>query len=185
MGLLLVLDLTGGQRLDPLGVVYGLAAAVCLAVFFLMSAKANDGLPSVVMAGGGMLVGALTILVLSLLGIMPFTVEFRDVSLAGGQAHWLVPVLGLVLVSTVAAYITGILAAQNLGSKVASFVGLTEVMFAVAASWLMLGELPGLVQLFGGLLIIGGVALVRIDELRSPRAGATNRSSAVEPVPTL
>lgn len=183
LGLLLVLDLTGDQRLDPLGVVYGLAAAVCLAVFFLMSAKADDGLPPLIMAGGGMLVGALTILVLGLVGVMPFTVEFRDVSLAGGQAHWLVPVLGLVFVSTVAAYVTGILAARNLGSKVASFVGLTEVMFAVAASWLMLGELPGIVQLFGGLLIIGGVALVRIDELRHGRAGVKNSPNAVEPVP--
>lgn len=183
LGLLLVLDLSGDRRLDPLGVVYGLAAAVCLAVFFLMSARADDGLPPVVMAGGGMVVGALTILVLGLLGIMPFTVEFRDVSLAGKEAHWLVPVLGLVSVSTVLAYVTGILAAKNLGSKVASFVGLTEVMFAVIASWLMLGELPGPVQLFGGLLIIGGVVLVRMDGHRSGRTGAANRPNAVEPVP--
>ena len=33
-------------------------------------------------------------------------------------------------------------------------------------AWLLLAELPTVVQLIGGLLILAGVALVRIDELR-------------------
>ncbi|WP_028280123.1 DMT family transporter [Arthrobacter sp. H5] len=183
LGLLLVLDLTGEQRLDPIGVLFGLSAAVCLAVFFLMSAKVDDDLPPLIMAGGGMVVGALTILVLGLLGVMPFTFEFQDVVLAGWQTHWMVPVLGLVLISTVLSYVTGIIAARGLGSKVASFVGLTEVMFAVLASWLMLGELPGPIQLVGGALIVAGVALVRLDELRRPKISAHTQPNAVEPVP--
>lgn len=166
IGLLLVLDLTGDQRLDPVGVLYGLGAAVCLAVFFVMSARSDDDLPPLIMAGSGMMVGALTIGLFGLIGLMPFTVEFRDVTLAGWAVHWIIPVLGLVLVSTVLSYVTGIFAARGLGSKVASFVGLTEVMFAVLASWLILGELPSAVQLLGGLLIVGGVVLVRVDELR-------------------
>ncbi|GAB3552462.1 EamA family transporter [Arthrobacter tumbae] len=186
LGLLLVLDLTGDQRLDPIGVLYGLGAAVCLAVFFVMSAKADDDLPPLIMAGGGMLVGAFTILVLGLIGVMPFAFEFRDVTLAGWQTSWLVPVLMLVLIATVLAYVTGIFAARGLGSKVASFVGLTEVMFAVLASWLILGELPSVIQLLGGALIVGGVILVRIDELRQA-AGSRDpldQANVVEPVPT-
>jgi hypothetical protein len=35
-------------------------------------------------------------------------------------------------------------------------------------AWLFLGQLPTLMQFVGGVLIIAGVALVRIDELRSP-----------------
>ncbi|KRF08970.1 hypothetical protein ASH00_04660 [Arthrobacter sp. Soil782] len=186
LGLLLVLDLTGDQRLDPIGVLYGLGAAVCLAVFFVMSAKADDDLPPLIMAGGGMLVGAFTILVLGLIGVMPFAFEFRDVTLAGWQTHWLVPVLMLVLIATVLAYVTGIFAARGLGSKVASFVGLTEVMFAVLASWLILGELPSVVQLLGGALIIGGVILVRVDELRQApdSRDPLDQANVVEPVPT-
>ncbi|MUK02338.1 EamA family transporter [Vibrio cholerae] len=187
LGLLLVLDLTGDARLDPVGVLFGLAAAVCLAVFFLMSAKVDDSLPPLVMAGGGMLVGALTILVLGLTDIMPFRFVFSDVSLAGATFSWVVPVVVLVLVATVAAYVTGILAAQRLGSKVASFVALTEVMFAVVAAWLILGELPGVIQLFGGLLIVAGVVCVRMDEMRTAdgtsRAAAGAEPNPVEPLP--
>ena len=82
------------------------------------------------------------------------------------------------------------MAARALGSKVASFVSLTEVLFAVIWAWLLLGELPGPIQLLGGLLIVGGVVLVRLDELRTT-AGATaaavpsalDHANDVEPVP--
>ncbi|MHA7209084.1 EamA family transporter [Arthrobacter sp. MDT1-65] len=187
LGLLLVLDLAGDTRLDPVGVLFGLAAAVCLVVFFLMSARVDDSLPPLVMAGGGMVVGALTILLLGVTNIMPFSFVFTDVQLAGRTYSWVVPVAVLVLVATVAAYVTGIVAAQRLGSKVASFVALTEVMFAVLAAWLILGELPVAVQLLGGLLIVVGVVCVRLDELRSApgdeAAAVLDRPSAVEPLP--
>ncbi|WP_298252105.1 DMT family transporter [uncultured Arthrobacter sp.] len=188
LGLLLVLDLTGDTRLDPVGVLFGLAAAVCLMVFFLMSARIDDTLPPLVMAGGGMVVAALTIGLLGLTNLMPIRVVLADVTLAGATYSWLAPVAVLVLVATVAAYVTGILAAQRLGSKVASFVALTEVMFAVLAAWLVLGELPGLMQLFGGVLIVAGVVWVRMDELRTT-AGDTvapeafDQPNPVEPVP--
>jgi drug/metabolite transporter (DMT)-like permease len=45
-------------------------------------------------------------------------------------------------------------------------VGLTEVVFAVLFAWLMLGELPSGLQLVGGALIMVGIALVRIDQMR-------------------
>jgi drug/metabolite transporter (DMT)-like permease len=54
----------------------------------------------------------------------------------------------------------------------ASFVGLTEVLFAVLFAWLFLGQLPTGMQLVGGVLIVAGVALVRVDELRAAEPGA-------------
>lgn len=184
LGLLLVLDLAGQERPDPVGVLYGLGAAACLVVFFLMSARVDDDLPPLVLAGGGMVVAALTILVLGLTDIMPFRVVLSDVSLAGRTYSWVVPVAVLVLVATVAAYVTGILAAQRLGPKVASFVALTEVMFAVLVAWLILGELPAVIQLLGGLLIVGGVVCVRVAELRSTAGDAVPTGpNTVEPVP--
>ena len=184
LGLLLVLDLAGDTRLDPIGVLFGLAAAVCLVVFFLMSAKVHEDLSPLVMAGGGMVVGALTILVLGLTNIMPFRFVLEDVSLGGSTYSWVVPVAVLVLVATVAAYVTGILAAQRLGPKVASFVALTEVMFAVLAAWLILGELPAAIQLLGGVLIVGGVVCVRVDELRTAdRDAVPAEPNPVEPLP--
>ena len=91
-----------------------------------------------------------------------------DVDFAGQQVSWLVPVLGLSVIAAALAYVVGISAARILGSKLSSFVGLTEVLFAVFFAWMFLGQLPTLIQLVGGVLIIAGVALVRIDELRAP-----------------
>jgi drug/metabolite transporter (DMT)-like permease len=87
-----------------------------------------------------------------------------------------VPVLGISLVAAVVAYVAGILGARLLGAKVASFVGLTEVLFAALFAWWFLGQLPGAMQLAGGVLIIAGVALVRVDELRAP--GEVSSSAA-------
>ena len=93
-----------------------------------------------------------------------------DVTLLETQVSWLVPVLGLALVAAVFAYITGIAGARLLGAKVASFVGLTEVLFAVVFAWVLLGQSLGTMQMTGGVLVLVGIALVRLDEFRSPTA---------------
>ncbi|WP_104090915.1 DMT family transporter [Arthrobacter sp. GMC3] len=167
-GLVLVLDLAGGQKVSVEGILWGLAAAVCSAVYFVMSARANDNVPPILMAGGGMAVGAAAIFGLGLTGVMPLVFSTTDVVFAGSQVPWFVPVLGLVLITTVFAYVVGIMATRGLGSKVASFVALFEVLFAVVWAWILLGELPRVVQLLGGALIMFGVVMVRLDELRGP-----------------
>ncbi|WBB66101.1 EamA family transporter [Micromonospora sp. WMMD812] len=168
-GLVFVLDLTGAGRLDPLGVLWGLGAAVGLAGYFVLAGRVDAELPSVVLASGGMAVGAAALTALGLAGALPLHATFGTVDFAGQQTSWLVPIAGLSLVAAVIAYLTGIAGARILGPRLSSFVGLTEVMFAVLIAWLVLGELPTVVQLLGGVLIIAGVALVRLDELRGGR----------------
>jgi drug/metabolite transporter (DMT)-like permease len=172
-GLALVLNLLdGGARLDPVGVLWALGAAVGLAAYFLLAASGRDDLPPVVVATGGLGVGAVGLAAVAALGVLPMSVHFGAVDVAGHRTSWLVPVLGLGLVAGAFAYVTGIGAARALGAKLASFVGLSEVVFAVLVAWLLLGELPTVVQLAGGLLIVAGVALVRVDELREPATPA-------------
>ena len=98
---------------------------------------------------------------------------------------WWVPVLALGLVTAAIAYVTGIEAGRRLGSRLASFVALTEVLMALVFAWLLLGELPRPIQLAGGLLVLagrrrgqagGGVALAR------GRAAAGRRSAGVLPL---
>lgn len=165
-GLVLVLDLAGSEQINVVGILWGLAAAVCSAVYFVMSARANDNVPPLLMAGGGMTVGAVMIVGLGATGMLPMAFNFNNPVFAGIEVHWLVPVLGLVLITTVFAYVVGIIATRGLGSKVASFVALFEVLFAVLWAWILLGELPRIIQLLGGLCIMGGVVLVRLDDLR-------------------
>jgi drug/metabolite transporter (DMT)-like permease len=181
VGLVLVLDLAGAGRIDPVGVLWGLGAAVGLATYFVLSARVDAELPSVVLACGGMAFGAGLLLVAGAVGILPLRATFGDVTFAGHQLSWLVPIAGLSVVAAVVAYVAGIGAARILGAPVASFVGLTEVLFASLFAWLVLGELPTAIQAVGGACIVAGIALVRIDALRSARPfdGPTAEPAAV------
>lgn len=170
-GLVLVLDLAGEHHLDPVGVLWGLGAAVGLALYFVVSAQEASPLPSLVLAWAGMCVGAVTLLLLGAAGLVPLRAPRVDVTLFQVQVSWLVPVLCLSLLAAAIAYVAGIRAARLLGPRVASFVGLTEVLFAIAFAWVLLGQVPALVQFAGGALILAGVALVRLDEL-TPQAAA-------------
>jgi drug/metabolite transporter (DMT)-like permease len=166
LGLVLVLDLTGGGRLEPIGVLWGLGAGIGLASYFVLSARIDSDLPSMVLASGGMAVGAAMLLGLGLLGVLPLHATFGEVSLADERVSWLVPIIGLSVVAAVVPYVAGIAAARILGARLSSFVGLTEVVFAVVVAWIVLHELPTAVQMLGGVLIVTGAALVRLDELR-------------------
>jgi drug/metabolite transporter (DMT)-like permease len=169
-GLLLVLDVTGGMRVDLVGVLWALGAAVGLAVYFVLSSRETTGLPPVVMASGGMVVATVALALAGLVGAMPMHFSTDQVEMAGAVVPFWVPVAALCLVAAALAYATGIAATRRLGAKVASFVGLSEVIFSVLIAWLLLGELPLPVQLAGGALIVAGIVAVRYDELRGDRS---------------
>jgi drug/metabolite transporter (DMT)-like permease len=154
--------------LNLIGALCGLGAACCLAAYFVLGSHISSDLPPIALASTGMGVGAVTLLVLGGAGLLPMHVRLTTVNFAGHRVSWLVPVAGLSLVAAVIAYVAGIAAARMLGAKLASFVGLAEVVFAIGIAWLLLGQLPTGVQLGGGVLIVAGIALVRLDELRTP-----------------
>jgi len=167
-GLVLVLDLLGSRGIDLVGLLWGLGAAVGLAVYFVVSSGTDDDLPPLVVAWGGLTVGALTLLLAAAAGALPMAAPRTDVTLVSTRLSWLVPVLGLSLLAAAVAYVAGILGARLLGAAVASFVGLTEVLFAVLFAWLLLGQAPRPVQLVGGVLVLAGIVLVRLDQRPRP-----------------
>jgi len=179
-GLVLVLDLTGAAGVDPLGIAWGLGAGVGLAAYFVLSARVDAELPSVALASGGMGIGAAVLLALGTTGILHLHATFERVTFAGHHVSWLVPVAGLSVIAAVIAYVAGIGAARVLGAALSSFVGLTEVLFAIVFAWFALGEVPTLMQAVGGVLIIVGIALVRAGMLRPEvdRAKSTSDDSA-------
>ena len=85
--------------------------------------------PPIVMAWGGMCVGAAALAALGGIGVLPMTARATDVSFLGHRVSWMVPVLGLSLLAAVVAYVAGIGAARRLGAKLASFIGMAEVLF--------------------------------------------------------
>jgi drug/metabolite transporter (DMT)-like permease len=181
-GLVLMLNLTGGApAISWAGVLWGVATAVASAIYFLQSAgtgpprparSATDGstdaavLPPVVLAWGGMLIGAAALGVVGAAGVLPVRMSSRAVLLFGGRVPWAVLVLGLGVIATAVPYVAGIASTRRLGPRLASFVSLAEVPLAVGAAWALLGQVPTTAQFLGGLLILAGVILVRFDETR-------------------
>jgi drug/metabolite transporter (DMT)-like permease len=163
-GLALMLDLSGSVAVSIPGVLYALAAAVAMAVYFFQSADGTGGLPPVVLTWGGMVVGSVMLGVLGLTGLLPLRFTGGDVTMLGRPVSWVVPLLGLSLAAAAIAYVTGIAAARRLGAKLGSFVAMAEVLFAVAFAWILLHQAPATTQFLGGALILLGVIAVRLDE---------------------
>jgi len=164
-GLVLVLDISGAG-LDPLGVFWALLAMVGAASYFVLSAQDGNGLPPLVLAAVGMVVGAAVLLVRGAVGLLELSWSTTPATYAGTQVPWWVAVLALGVVTAAVSYTTGIAAGRRLGSRLASFVALNEVLFALLFAWLVLGEVPRWVQAVGGALVLTGVVLVKLGEPR-------------------
>ncbi|MFZ1410360.1 MAG: DMT family transporter, partial [Micropruina sp.] len=165
VGLLIILNPFQQVTLDPIGVLWGLLAGVGLAVYFVISAE-TEGLPPVVFVSFGLGIGAIGLAALGALGVVPMAASIDPVTMLGGTVAWWLPVLVLAVFAAAVAYLLGFIGAQWLGATMGSFVGLTEVVFAVLWAWLLLAELPGGWQLAGGLVLLTGVAVVRLGSAR-------------------
>jgi drug/metabolite transporter (DMT)-like permease len=199
-GLALVLGVTGHVRIDPVGVLWGLLAAVGLAIYFLLSAATGQSartsrtssasrapaepLPPIAMTWAAMCTGSAALGLLGWAGLVPLTVRTGQVTVLGHPVSWVLPVAGLALISSAVPYVAGIGAARRLGAKLASFAGLAEVLFAILFAWLLLGQLPTAMQILGGVFILAGVALVRLDELGAaqPAGSGEGQIDGGEPV---
>ncbi|WP_370287640.1 DMT family transporter [Nocardioides sp.] len=164
LGLVLVLDLFSGSDVDVRGIAWALAAMVGCVAYFVISADESSGLPPMTLAAGGLVVGGSLLGVLGLAGLMPLATSSSDLAYAGiAVAPWQA-LLALGIVTAAIAYTSGIAAGRRLGSRLASFVALAEVVVAVLWAWLLLDQLPGWIQALGGLLILAGVVAVKLGE---------------------
>lgn len=171
LGLLVVINPLAELLLDPAGVAWGLLAGLGLAVYFVISAE-HQGLPSVAFVSFGLGIGTLALVIFGVLGLVPFASSTAPVELLGSPVAWWVPAAVLALLAAALAYWLGFLGAQFLGPTRASFVGLTEVLFAVLWAWWILVEVPTPLQALGGVVLLGGVALVQWGKARdAQRAG--------------
>ena len=175
-GIILVLDVVSGAHINATGVAWGLAAAVCAACYFMMSDRVTadgSGLNSITLAAGGLIVGAAAVALLGASGVMPLTFTTNDTVVAGLTMSWVVPVIALGVITTAIAYTLGIMGIARLRPRFASLVGLAEVMFAVLAAWVLLGQAITLTQAVGGAVVLVGLALARQGDRTEKAAAAT------------
>ena len=178
VGLVLVLDLLSGADLSVVGVGWALLAMLGVSVYFIVSANEDNGLPPIVLAASGLGLGTIALVLAGLVGLVPMTASTGDVTYDGAQVPFWLPLLGLGVITAALAYTTGIAAGRRLGSRLASFAALLEVVAALLFAWLLLGELPHAVQFAGGALILAGVVVVKLGERGTATPSASRRPEA-------
>lgn len=176
VGLVLMLDVVTGAEVNVAGVLWALGAMVGAATYFVLSAKADTGLPPLALAGSGLLLGAVGLTIAGVVGVLRIAWSTDDIAYRFGTVPWFVPVLAMGVLATALAYLLGIASTRMLGSRLASFVALAEVVAALLFGWLLLGQLPDLLQALGGALVLAGVVVVKLGE-------PAPEEEFVEPVP--
>ena len=179
-GLLLIIGPVGGG--DPLGYLLAGVAAVGCALYYVIAARPAEGLPPVVLASFGLVLGSASLALVGLTGLVPFEVVLTDLPALGGIVPWWAPLL-LLAGTTAVGYATSIHASQVLGSRLMSFVGMLEVVFASVFAWVLLGEALGPLQLLGGALILAGIACVRSEKQVDAPLEALPIAEDPEPAP--
>jgi drug/metabolite transporter (DMT)-like permease len=168
-GLVLVIGPGALHAADPVGLALAFSASIGCAFYFVIAARSGEDLPPVALAGSGLLLGGLALALIGATGLLRFTAAFGDLPLFGSPRPWWIPLLVVAVVGTALAYATGIAASGMLGSRLASFIGLLEVVFASLFAWLLLGEDLTALQLAGGVLILGGIAAVHTEQSAARR----------------
>ncbi|MBH1937029.1 EamA family transporter [Streptomyces sp. AV19] len=171
-GLACVVEVWSGLRFDVLGLVIALGAACCQAGYFVLADHGSDGrdpADPVGVTAYGLLVGALVLTAVA----RPWTMDWH---LLAGRARMdgtAVPagllLAWLVLIATVAAYLTGVVAVRRLSSQVACVVAFLEAVVAVVLAWVLLGEGLSAPQAAGGALVLVGAFIAQTSTPRAAR----------------
>lgn len=166
-GLVPLLDLFSGGSVSIVGVGWAFLAMAGVAVYFVLSSHNDSGLPPLALAGSGLCVGAVVIGFVDALGITDFRTSSVDVIYGGHAVPWWLPVIVLGVVTAALAYVTGVEASRRLGSRLASFVAIFEVLTALVVAALLLNQIPTPIQIAGAVMVLVGVVIVKIGEPQS------------------
>jgi len=158
--------------LSGLGVVAGLLAALCLAVYFLVGERQVASASPLAVSFWSMLFASAFWLLFSGWWLIDPTLLTTQSSLGGNLGAITVPLWGVVLwngvVGSFLPYLLSYLALARLSATAAGIVSASEVIFAFGFAFLWLGETLDGVQLIGVLLVLTGIVVAQ-----TARAGKT------------
>ena len=134
-GVLVMTQGSGGEAIDPIGVLLSLGSALVYALFIVIinCSKAIAEISNTLLTFYALTVGAIVFL-----GMMAFS----DTSITAGiegSAAWL-NLLGLALLPTIVSTATLAIATRNIGATKASVLGVFEPITAILVGTLMFGE---------------------------------------------
>lgn len=164
-GLACVAEVWGRLRLDALGVLAALGAAVLLAAYYLLSARgvvSRDTLSLTAYAFGvSALAGAI---------VRPWwRFDFAVLGATSATGHvpvWLL-LTYIVIGGSIAPFLLVAGAMRHLPPTSVGIIGMFEPVVATAVAWLALGEHLDPAQIAGGALILVGVALAETARVKA------------------
>lgn len=140
------------HNMNYLGVFFALGAAVAYGIYIIFSRQVVTQVSPLVTSAYVTLFASISLFAL---GIFLNTLNLS--SIASGFA-WL-PVMGVALCSTVIAIFTFFIGVSLIGSTKASIISTVEPLITIILSTLLFGEALTVLQLVGGLLVLGGAIL--------------------------
>ncbi|MBC2874125.1 EamA family transporter [Streptomyces sp. TYQ1024] len=170
-GLACVVEVWSGLRFDALGLLLALGGAVCQVGYFVLSDHGDGDAESADPIGViayGFLFGALLLTVVARPWGMDARVLAGSAELHGGDVPAVVLLIWLVLIATVAAYLTGVVSVRLLSPQVAGVVACLEAVVATVLAWVLLGERLSVPQLVGGAVVLLGAF---VAQRSAPREG--------------
>ncbi|MCW2900697.1 MAG: protein of unknown function transrane [Streptosporangiaceae bacterium] len=179
-GLACVVQVWSGVRLDLIGLLAGLAAAACQAMYFLLVERLTADVDPLVMTAAGGVVAAVVLAVPAMPWALPWHILSENVGVGAHSAPAWALALWIILVSTVIAYVTGVAAVQRLSAQVAGAICYTEAVAATLIAWAALGERLSPVQLVGGVVVLAGAFIAQ----RAASGSAAIAETAEIPVPS-
>jgi drug/metabolite transporter (DMT)-like permease len=164
VGLVVVAEIWA-STLNPVGVVWGLAAAVCLATYFLVGEKQLQTISPLALSFWTMTIASLFWAPFS--GWWNFTTEtFATLVPMGPSAEsatipvWVLIVWNMTL-GSFAPFLLSLSALKRLTATVAGIIATSEIAFAFLAAWLWLNELLSLTQIFGASVVLVGIVIAQ------------------------
>lgn len=174
-GLACVVEVWSGLSFDVIGLALALGAACCQVGYFVLSDHGSDGDDRVDPLGViayGLLIGAAVLTVIARPWGMRWPVLGSSAEMSGTQVPAVLLLAWIVLIATVAAYLTGVVSIRRLSPQVAGVVACLEAVIATVLAWVLLGEHLSAPQIVGGVVVLTGAF---IAQSAKPKATETVR----------
>ncbi len=185
-GLACVVEVWSGLSFDVVGLALALGAACCQVGYFVLSDHGTDDEDSadpLGVAAYGLLIGAVVLTVIARPWGMDWSVLGGSAQMNGTELPAVVLLAWIVLVATVAAYLTGVVSIRRLSPQVAGVVACLEAVIATVLAWVLLGEHLSAPQIVGGAVVLSGAFIAQSAKPKTTQsvvvAGAGAKSEDV------
>ena len=154
-----------GAVFDPVGIAAGLAAAVCLAAYFLIGEHGVGTLDPLQVIIWSFLVASVAINLVSPITAFDTSLLETDVSLLGALGELSLPVWVLlawiVVLGTVVPFGVELVALRHLSATTVTMVAMIEPVGVSALGWVWFDESLDAVAMVGGAAVVAGIVLAQ------------------------